>query len=521
MNVSYDLIINGTATDVTLALLKDKKLIELHKEKYDTDFNVGDVYLGKIRKIVPSLNAAFVDVGYEKDAFLHYLDLGPQFNSMEHYVSNSITGKNSTPLLDAAKIFPDIDKNGKIKDLLAGKQLLAVQVAKEPISSKGPRLSAEITLPGRYIVLVPFNDKISVSQKIKSPEERDRLIRLMQSIKPKNFGVIIRTVAQNKKVAELDQDLRDLVEKWERMHRNLRNAAPPKRILGEMSRATTILRDLLTEKFTSIQIDDQKLYEEVKSYVHTIAPEKESIIKLFKGKIDIFEHFGIHKQIKASFGKKVLLPSGAYLIIEHTEAMHVIDVNSGNRKPSEQNQNQEQNALETNLEVAEEIARILRLRDMGGIICVDFIDMHDKENNRILFEKMKEHLSTDRAKHNVAQPSKFGVIEMTRQRVRPETDIKTTEVCPSCNGSGEVSASILIVDEIANQLRYIVEDLKKKSIVLLVNPIMASYLKKGVFSSYQIKWFWKYKKWIKIKGVSTYSFLKYQFVDSQNEEIEL
>jgi ribonuclease G len=305
------------------------------------------------------------------------------------------------------------------------------------------------------------------------------------------------------------------------MHKNLRNAAPPKRILGEMSRATTILRDLLTEKFTSIQIDDQKLYEEVKSYVHTIAPEKESIIKLFKGKVDIFEHFGIHKQIKASFGKKVLLPSGAYLIIEHTEAMHVIDVNSGNRKPSEQNQNQEQNALETNLEVAEEIARILRLRDMGGIICVDFIDMHDKENNRILFEKMKEHLSTDRAKHNVAQPSKFGVIEMTRQRVRPETDIKTTEVCPSCNGTGEVSASILIVDEIANQLRYIVEDLKKDSIVLLVNPIMASYLKRGFFNSYQLSWFWKYKKWIKIKGVSTYSFLKFQFVDKHNEEIEL
>jgi ribonuclease G len=514
--VNYDLIINGTSTEVTLALLKNKKLIELHKEKYDTDFNVGDVYLGKIRKIVPSLNAAFVDVGYEKDAFLHYLDLGPQFNSMDNYVQGCIAGKWSTAELDKAKSFPDIDKNGKIKDLLSGKQLLAVQVAKEPISSKGPRLSAEITLPGRYIVLVPFNDKISVSQKIKNPEERDRLIRLMQSIKPKNFGVIIRTVAENKKVAELDQDLRDLVEKWEKMFKNLRNAAPPKRVLGEMSRATTILRDLLTEKFTSIHIDDVKLYEEIKSYVHTIAPEKESIIKHFKGKIDIFEHFGIHRQIKASFGKKVMLPSGAYLIIEHTEAMHVIDVNSGGRKPSEQNQ--EQNALETNMEVAEEIARILRLRDMGGIICIDFIDMHEKENNRVLFEKFKEHLASDRAKHNVAQPSKFGVIEMTRQRVRPETDIQTTEVCPSCNGTGEISASILIVDEIANQLRYLFEDLKKKNVTLQVNPIMESYLKKGV-KSHQMKWLMKYKKWVKIKGISTLPFLKFQFVDSENETI--
>lgn len=516
--MNYDLIIHGTSTDVTLALLRDKKLIELHKEKHETNFSVGDIYLGKIRKIIPSLNAAFVDVGYERDAFLHYLDLGPQYRSVNKYFQDSIKGKQQSPDLSKNKIEPDINKNGKVKELLAQKQLITVQVAKEPISSKGPRLSAEITLPGRYIVLVPFSDKVSVSQKIKSIEERDRLKRLLHSIKPKNFGVIIRTVAQNKKVADLDQDLRDLVEKWNKLHKNLRNATPPKRVLGEMNRASTILRDLLTEKFTSIHINDPKLYEEIKSYVKTIAPEKESIIKHFKGKTDIFEFFGINKQIKASFGKKVMLPSGAYMIIEHTEAMHVIDVNSGNRKASEQNQ--EQNAIETNLEVAEEIARVLRLRDMGGIISIDFIDMRNRDNNKLLFTKFKEFMQPDRAKHSIIPPTKFGVVEMTRQRVRPETDIKTAEVCPSCNGTGEITASILLIDEIENNLRYVIEDLKQKNVALLVHPFVESYIRKGI-KSIRRKWFLQFKKWITVKGDTTLPFLKYQIVDANNEEIAL
>lgn len=516
--MNYELIINSSSTEVTIALLRDKKLIELHKDRHDTSFNVGDIYLGKIRKIVPSLNAAFVDVGYEKDAFLHYLDLGPQFRSQNKYIQAVLKGKQNNSNISKLRLEHDIDKDGKIKDLLATKQVIAVQVAKEPISSKGPRLSAEITLAGRYIVLVPFTDKISVSQKIKSPEERERLKKLIASIKPANFGVIIRTVAENKKVADLDQDLRDLVEKWDRLHKNLRNSEPPKRILGEMNRASTVLRDMLSASFSSIHVDDNKLFEEIKSYVKTISPGKESIVKLYKNKVSIFEQFGINKQIKASFGKKVMLPSGAYLIIEHTEAMHVIDVNSGNRKASEQNQ--EQNAIETNLEVAEEIARILRLRDMGGIIAIDFIDMHQKENNKLLFEKFKEHMSEDRAKHNIIPPTKFGVIELTRQRVRPETAIKTAEVCPSCNGTGEITASILLVDEIENNVRYLVEQVGQKNITLLVHPFVEAYLKKGI-KSIQRMWFLKFKKWITIRGVTSLPFLSYRFVDAENEEIEL
>lgn len=516
--MSYELIISSSSTEVTIALLSNKKLIELHKDKHDTSFNVGDIYLGKIRKIVPSLNAAFVDVGYEKDAFLHYLDLGPQYKSQNKFVQKTLSGKQPSSEIANNAIEKEIVKDGKIKDLLTSKELIAVQVAKEPISSKGPRLSAELTLAGRYIVLVPFTDKISVSQKIKSVEEKERLKSLLASIKPKNFGVIIRTVAENKKVADLDQDLRDLVDKWEKMHAKLKDATPPKRILGEMNRTSTVLRDMLSADFSNIHVDDPKLFEEIKSYVKTIAPQKESIVKHFKGKDSIFESFGINKQIKASFGKKVMLPSGAYLIVEHTEAMHVIDVNSGNRKATEQNQ--EQNAFETNMEVSEEIARILRLRDMGGIIAIDFIDMHQKENNRKLYETLKQHMSTDRAKHNIIPPTRFGVIELTRQRVRPETDIKTAEVCPSCGGTGEITASILLIDEIENNVRYLVEQVGQKNITLIVHPFIEAFLKKGM-KSIQRTWFLKFKKWITIKGLTTLPFLDYKFVDAENEEIEL
>lgn len=516
--MSFELIINSKPNEVDIALLKDKKLIELHKEKHNKDFSVGDIYLGKIRKVVPSLNAAFVDVGYEKDAFLHYLDLGPQFLSMKKYFDGSINGSQKTPNLSYNKIAKDIEKDGKITDVLSANQLITVQIAKEPISSKGPRLSAEVTLAGRYIVLVPFSDKISISQKIKDPAEKERLKRLISSIKPKNFGVIIRTVAQNKKVADLDQDMSDLMSKWESMHKALRNAVPVKRVLGEMNRTSTVLRDILTEEFTSIKVNDGILFEEIKSYVQTIAPKKVGIVKHYTGKVDIYEQLGITKQIKASFGKKVMLSSGAYLIIEHTEAMHVIDVNSGNRKASVQNQ--EQNAFETNIEVAHEIARILRLRDMGGIVAIDFIDMHKKENNHKLYETMREAMRSDRAKHNIIPPTRFGVIELTRQRVRPVTDIKTAETCPTCKGTGEVESSILIIDEIENSLRFYLEEYKGGDITLQVHPFIEAYLKRGL-KSIQRTWFLNYKKWIPVKGVVDYTLLQYQFVNSKNEVIEL
>ncbi len=515
--MSLELVVDVRQGGIWLALLRDGKLIELHQEHGSTDFAVGDIYLGKVRKVVPSLNAAFVDVGYEKDAFLHYLDLGPQFNSLNKFTKNTLHGKQNVADLLYFKGEKDIPKDGKIDEIISSSQPILVQVAKEPISSKGPRLSAEITLAGRYLVLVPFSDKISISQKIKEQEERDRLKILMETIKPKNFGVIIRTVAENKKIEQLDQDLKNLLDKWKTMYNNLITATPPRRVLGEIDKTSSILRDLLNADFSNIHVNDETLFAEMKEFIAGIAPGREKILKLYDSKISIFERFGISKQIKTLFGKKVPLPSGGYLIIEHTEAMHVIDVNSGNRKGAD---GQESNALATNIEAAEEIARVLQLRDMGGIVCIDFIDMHDRENNKALFEKIKEVMQSDRAKHNILPPSKFGVVEITRQRVRPETDINTSEKCPTCNGTGEVQASILYAEEIESNLNYLLFDRKEAHVSLHVHPYLEAYFKKGLVSR-QWKWFLKYKKWIQVQGVTEHNLLQYKFVNKNNEEIAL
>lgn len=515
--MNYELVVDSRNGSVWLALLKDGKLIELHEERSKTDFSVGDIYHGKVRKVVPSLNACFVDVGYEKDAFLHYLDLGPQFQSLNKFTQHTLQGKQNVADLLYFKSEEDIPKDGKITDVVSSSQNILVQVAKEPISSKGPRLSAEVTLAGRYLVLVPFSQKVSISQKIKDPEERERLREIMRDLKPKNFGVIIRTVAKGKKIEQLDYDLRSLLDKWKKMHGNLLNSAPPRRVLGEINKASSLLRDLLNGDFSKIHVNDETLYDQMKSYVASIAPDREKIVKHYSGKLDIFEKFGVNKQIKALFGKKVPMPSGGYLIIEHTEAMHVVDVNSGNRKDAA---GQESNALATNLEAAEELARVLQLRDMGGIVAVDFIDMHEKENNKILFERMKELMKSDRAKHNILPPSRFGVVEITRQRVRPETEIKTAEKCPVCDGTGEVTASILFADEIENNLAYLLEDRKEKYVELHVHPYLESYFKKGVLSR-QMKWWLKYKKWVPVRGITTHHFLQYAFKNKNKEEITL
>lgn len=514
--MNIELIIDSRGGEVVIALLQDRKLVELHREKSNTSYAVGDIYLGKVKRVVPGLNAAFVNVGYEKDAFLHYLDLGAQFSSLSKFTKKTLTKKQPNSSLEGFETEADIKKEGKINQVVSANQNILVQIAKEPISAKGPRLSSEITLPGRYLVLVPFSRKISISQKIGDEDERSRLKKLMEDIRPKNFGVIIRTVAEHKKVAELEQDLKDLVKKWDECYRVLRDSDPPKRILGELDRTAVLLRDLLNEKFNSIHVNDPILFEELKKYVKNISPGLEGIVKLYTNKQhDIFEFYGIHKQIKTMFGKQVVLPSGGYLIVEHTEAMHVIDVNSGNRKSSDQ----EANALQVNMEAAEEIARVLKLRDMGGIICVDFIDMGDRENQKKLFDHLRSVMKSDRAKHNVLPPSKFGVVEITRQRVRPETDIDTAERCPCCKGTGKVEATILLTDEIENQLRYLTEEKKMKKLSLHVHPFMEAYLNKGLFSSARKKWAKKYKVKIKVNPITAYNLLEYHYHDQYGEEI--
>jgi len=517
--VNVELIINSTASAVEIALLKEGVLTELHKEQGATRFNVGDVFLGKVKRTIPQLNAAFVDVGHERDAFLHYLDLGPQFNSFNHYTTQVLGGNFTSKDLTGFKLLPEIDKAGKIKDILSGNRQILVQIAKEPISAKGPRLTSEITLAGRYMVLVPFANKISLSLRIKSEIERERLKRLIMSIKPANFGVIVRTVAENKKVAELDADLRDLVQRWEMLQNKLANARAPQKVLGELDRTSTILRDLLNPNFSSIHVNNEATAAEIKAYLRNIAPDKEGIVKFHKTD-DIFEDFKIHKQIKASFGRQVNLKSGAYLIVEHTEAMHVIDVNSGNRKGGAKDQ--EENALRTNLDCVREIARILRLRDMGGIICIDFIDMGDKNHQKMLYDALKEAMADDKAKHSILPPSRFGVVEITRQRVRPVTDITTSEKCPTCRGTGKVEAAILFTDEIENSLKYLAEESGQNNLRLLVHPMVKAYLNEGWWwKTIAANWRKRYKVKLEIMTTSDCELLEFHFYDSKGEEINL
>lgn len=516
--MNSELYINSTPSEVVIALLHDKKLVELNRERSDAGFSVGDIFLGKVKKIMPGLNAAFIDVGYEKDAFLHYLDLGPQVLSMMKFTNMAHNGALTTPLLGDFKHEPDIVKTGKVNKVLHNNQNMLVQIMKEPISNKGPRLTADISLPGRFLVLIPFSDKISISQKIRKLEERDRLRRLVQSIKPKNFGVIIRTVAENQTVADLDTDIKDLMDKWEKMFKALKGATPPKIMLGEMNRSITILRDMLNASFSGIYVNNQALYNDIKSYIHTIAPEKENIVKFYKGSQPIFEHFGIDKQIKSSFGKIVNIKSGGYLIVEHTEALHVIDVNSGHRAHS--NKDQDANALEMNLEAAEEIARQLRLRDIGGIIVCDFIDMRNPNHRKTLFEKLTAAMKSDPATHTILPPSKFGLVQITRERVRPQVKEKTTEKCPSCGGTGEVQSSILLADQIESDLNYLVKEQNQKNLTLAVHPFIEAYFTKGI-PSRKHKWFLKYGRQINVKPVASQQILEYHFYNKNEEEIKI
>ncbi len=512
--MNKELIIRSGENAVDFALLKDGKLIELHKEEEKgNQFQVGDIFIAKIRKPVAGLNAAFVNVGFEKDAFLHYHDLGPNLLSYLKFIKLVSACKIKDFTLKNFPFEKEIDKDGSIMDVLSANQSILVQVVKEPISTKGPRISSELSLAGRFLVLVPFSDRVSVSQKIDSREEKDRLKKMVQAVKPKGFGVIVRTVAEGKNTAEIEKDLQNLINRWTAMCKRLATAHHPSKVLGELNKASSILRDVFNDTFTSIQVDDEELYQETKDYLAEIAPEKQKIVKFYQSKdVPLFEKYHIERQIKTSFGKTVSMSKGAYLIIEHTEALHVIDVNSGNR--SNKASSQEDTALEVNLIAAAEIARQLRLRDMGGIIVIDFIDMQNPDNRKVLYDFLKEEMSDDKAKHKILPPSKFGLVQITRQRVRPEVNIKTKEENP--NGDGEIEAPILIIDKISSEVERLKNDYKK--IVLNAHPFVVAYLKKG-FPSIRSKWLFEHKKWVKIVPRDAYTYLEYHFFDENGKEI--
>ncbi|MCD8528603.1 MAG: Rne/Rng family ribonuclease [Chitinophagales bacterium] len=509
-----ELIIRNTPGGNEIALLENKKLVELHLEKEENAFKVGDVFLGRVRKIMPGMNAAFVDIGYEKDAFLHYTDLGPGFKTYLQFFKGVLAGNITS--INAVKYQSDIDKKGNIKDVLSSKIVLPVQIFKEPISSKGPRLTTELSIAGRYLILTPFNNTIGVSKKIGKEEERERLKILLKSLLPKNFGVIVRTVAQGKGAQELHNDLNKLIQKWELLLVNLKHASYRQKVLSEIDKSSVLVRDLLNDNFKSIVTSDEVLGTDLQEYIAGVAPDKKGIVKVYKGKQPIFDQYDVTRQIKSSFGNTVTFGKGPYLVIEHTEALHVIDVNSGHKMGM--SGDQESNALSVNLEAAEEVARQMRLRDIGGIVVVDFIDMKKAENRKEVFDKMREYLKLDKATTNVLPLSKFNLMQITRQRVRPQVEIATKETCPTCGGTGKIESSLLLMDQIKNQVDYLANN--NIQFMLMVHPFIASYIKED-FISLLWKWRWEYKQWIKVRANENYGLTEFKFFKANGEEIDL
>lgn len=511
-----DLIVDVGSTEVQIALMENHRLIELNKESSQGHtYSIGDVFLGRVKKIMPALNAAFVDIGDAKEAFIHYLDLGLYFNSFDEFVRKSNQNSDLHELYSGIKIGPALPKEGHIEEILKVGQMIVTQIVKEPISTKGSRLTAEISLAGRNIVLLPFAEKVSISQKIVSKEEKKRLETLVRSILPKNYGAIIRTAAEGKNAAVLVGELRSLIEKWESSWKDIAKNKGVSLLFTEYSKTTTILRDLLNDSFTNVHVNDIKVYEETKKYISLISPEQEKIVKLYEGKESIFDHFEVTRQIKSSFGKVVPMKQGTYLVIETTEALNVIDVNSGIRAKTT---DQEENTYEVNRFAAEEIARQLRLRDMGGIIIVDFIDMESGEHRNNLHKYMQELMESDRAKHNVLPLTKFGLMQITRQRIRPVTQINTEETCPLCHGTGKISSSAVIDEQVEKDLEDLVKEKGHKSLTLKTGPILGAYLTRGL-NSYVSKWKRKYKCKIKTEECNDFTVLQYEFFNEKGEKL--
>ncbi len=514
-----ELIIHSASNELHIALLENKKLVEIHQEEAKSNLNVGDIFLGRITKLLPGLNAAFVDIGLskgEKDAFLHYTDLGGTLRSVMKYTTGIMTGGTQTHLLKDFKIEGEISKKGKIGEVLQKGQFVLVQILKEPISTKGPRLCCEITIAGRYIVLTPFSDTVAVSKKIDKEQERRRLKDIIESIRPYNFGFIVRTAAEGATLEELHEDINNLIGKWQQIFQQLRTAKQPAKCLSELNKTKSLLRDFWNDSFTRIVVDDQDTFEEVRDELQKLDPTKVNLLQLHNSSArSIFDQYGVTKQIKASFGKTATMPSGAYLVIEHTEALHVVDVNSGHKISGT---DQEANAMRVNLEAAEEVARQLRLRDIGGIIVIDFIDMKSPENRNKLFQEMKQFMDTDKARHTILPLSKFGLMQITRERVRPQVDISTAEVCPSCNGTGKTNATILITDDINRDIDFIMKSQRPRRLSLTVHPYLYAYLRRSFFWQ-QITWWRTYRRWISLRSDSNFPLVQYKFYDETGDEI--
>lgn len=511
-----ELIIDAGKTLSRIAFLQDERLEQLHYEDYSDGLGVGDIYLARVVSVKESLNGAFLDIGYRQNAFLHYSDLGPNINVLKKIVQHICNRKQLLNVWDL-----DLNLSGEggnsISERLKPNELVMVQILKEPIYNKGPRLTCNISIVGNLLILIPLSNQINISKKITQNSERKRLDDIMAVLKPKNMGVIVRTLSKNKNSADIEKDLRYIRQKWDKALKNLKHIQKPGKLMGEDARLNSLIRDLLGQGLDRITVSSKEIYQQLQDEFQDVMPNYKKVSRLYKGRIPVFEFYGIEKKIKALFGKRVLLPSGGSIVIEHTEAMHVIDVNSGHT-PQASN-DQETTAVLVNQEAVQEITRQLKLRDMGGIICVDFIDMRSRGNREKIEVLMNQALKNDHAITTVLRISRFGIMQLTRQRTRPQLNIKTKEQCPTCNGTGSITASIIVSDQIEYNLDYLLTKQNEKYLLLKVHPYLQAYFTKGIFSI-QNKWVFKYKKWIPVLKDSSLALNEFRFYDRSHNIIK-
>ena len=450
-----------------MALVEDEQLVEVMLDRPDQDRILGDIFLGRVEAVLPGIQAAFVQIGTEKAGFLHVSDLNVDDEDLDDDNGNNNGDGNSGGRRRRNKKYPPIQEH-----IQKGQQLL-VQVTKEPISTKGPRLTAQISLPGRFLVYMPYSSHVGVSRKIEGRDQRAKLRKMAREVLPADSGgIIVRTVSEEVTQKTLEGEFKRLHAVWQKIQRRADSSQPPAVIQREAKLISGIIRDLFSDKFDALRIDNKAVYNEVVNYVKNVDPDLMDRVHLYKGRKPLFDATGVEEEIQQIFQRKVDLKSGGHVVIEPTEALVSIDVNTG-RFTGKGKKDPEQTILKTNMDAAREIAKQLRLRDVGGIIVVDFIDMESQENRDKVIHELRTHLGRDRARTKAFEVSSLGLVEMTRQRVRPPLFHSLTDVCSSCGGAGRVYTPATVVRWIERSLRRAATSKEEKRIVVRVHPEVA------------------------------------------------